>query len=175
LSAENKDEEDLSAVLDKLSLAAENNKVFSLSKESRELVRKFTVVLQDLVNGVPTAYNDLVELLESSQSHLESTYSGLPSYLQKLIRSLPTKLTASLGPELLAAAAEKPGVSAAQTTMSPQQKKKMKLRVPSLKDLVTKPGAVAGTLRAIMNFLKLRWPAFMGTSALWSLGIFGRR
>jgi hypothetical protein len=50
-----------------------------------------------------------------------------------------------------------------------------KMKVPSLKDLVTKPGAVAGMLRAIMNFLKLRFPAFMGMNVLWSLSLFRKR
>ncbi|KAI4241135.1 MAG: hypothetical protein L6R42_011363 [Xanthoria sp. 1 TBL-2021] len=48
----------------------------------------------------------------------------------------------------------------------------MKVRVPSLKDLVTKPGAVAGLLKTIMNFLKLRFPAFLGMNVLYSLGLF---
>ena len=50
--------------------------------------------------------------------------------------------------------------------------KKAGIKVPSLKDLVTKPGAVVGMLRAIMNVLKLRWPAFIGTNVLWSLALF---
>lgn len=42
----------------------------------------------------------------------------------------------------------------------------------SLKELVTKPGAVVGMLKAIVNALKLRWPAFMGTNVLLSLALF---
>ncbi|KAI9824309.1 MAG: hypothetical protein M1826_007406 [Phylliscum demangeonii] len=159
--------DDIAAVLEKLNLAADHNHVFSLSKESRELVQKFTLVLKDLVNGVPTAYDDLVGLLDSSQGQLEKSYGRLPPYLQKLVRSLPRKMTGSLGPELLATAAAAQG-----TTHSHAGAKTTGLRMPSLKDMVTKPGAVAGILRAIMNFLKLRWPAFMGTSVLWSLGLF---
>jgi len=49
----------------------------------------------------------------------------------------------------------------------------VKVRVPNLKDLVTKPGAVATLLRSIMNFLKLRFPAFAGMNVLWSLALFG--
>ena len=169
-----KEEEDITIILDKLNLAAENNKVFSLSKESRELVHKFTLILKDLVNGVPTAYDDLVHLLDSSQGQLEKSYTRLPPYLQKLIRSLPKKLTTSLAPELLATAAEAQGASGKQAGVAASAAKKAGMRMPSLKDMVTKPGAVAGILRAIMNFLKLRWPAFMGTSVLWSLGIFGQ-
>ena len=48
----------------------------------------------------------------------------------------------------------------------------LKARVPSLKDLVTKPGAVASMLKTIMNFLKTRFPAFMGMNVLWSLALF---
>ena len=48
------------------------------------------------------------------------------------------------------------------------------LRPTSLKDLVTKPGAVVSLLKAIMNALKLRWPAFMGTNVLLSLALFGK-
>merc|ERR1711939_346319 len=33
-------------------------------------------------------------------------------------------------------------------------------------------GAVVSMLKAIMNALKLRWPAFMGTNVLLSLGLF---
>lgn len=167
-----KEEEDLTVVLDRLNLSAENNRVFSLSKESRDLVQKFNLILKDLVNGVPTAYDDLVQLLESSQSHLQKSYSGLPSYLQKLIRTLPSKMTTSLAPELLATAAESQGLNKKQASDMGAAAKKSGVRMPSLKDMVTKPGAVASLLRAIMNFLKMRWPAFMGTSVLWSLGLF---
>lgn len=72
-------------------------------------------------------------------------------------------MTESITPELLAAAAERPAL----------QKSATKFKVPSLKDLVTKPGAVAGMLRAIMNFLKLRFPAFLGMNVLYSLALFG--
>lgn len=72
-------------------------------------------------------------------------------------------MTESITPELLAAAAER----------STLQKSATKFKVPSLKDLVTKPGAVAGMLRAIMNFLKLRFPAFLGMNVLYSLALFG--
>ena len=47
-----------------------------------------------------------------------------------------------------------------------------KVKIPTLKDLVTKPGAVANMLRAIMTFLRTRFPAFMGMNVLWSLALF---
>lgn len=75
---------------------------------------------------------------------------------------------------MLAAAAEKPGVNAKFANMAAQGAGKagLRVRVPSLKDLVTKPGAVIGMLKAIMNFLKLRFPAFLGMNVLYSLALF---
>lgn len=167
----------MTKILEQLNLAAVNNRVFSISRESQELLRKFTLVLKDLVNGVPTAYDDLESLLTNSENQLQRSYAHLPSFLQKLIEQLPTKMTQSLGPEMLAAAAEKHGVSSkyAEPAAGLASKMGFKMKVPSLKDLVTKPGAVAGMLRAIMNFLKLRFPAFMGMNVLWSLSLFRKR
>ncbi|KAI9752297.1 MAG: hypothetical protein M4579_005681 [Chaenotheca gracillima] len=162
-----KEEQDITEVLDNLNLAAEGNKVFSLSKESTVLVQKFTVVLKDLVNGVPTAYDDLVHLLDDSQGQLQKAFNHLPPFLQKLVKSLPKKLSSTLAPEILATAAEAQGMGSGS---GPE--KKSGFRIPSLKDMVTKPGAVVGILKSIMNVLKLRWPAFIGTNVLWSLGLF---
>lgn len=169
-----KEEEEMTAVLDQLNLAAVNNRVFSISKESQDLLRKFTLVLKDLVNGVPTAYQDLESLLTNSEHQLQRSYKSLPPFLQKLIEQLPSKMTQSIAPEMLAAAAEKQGLHSKYTDQAAHAAGKMglKVKVPSLKDLVTKPGAVAGMLRAIMNFLKLRFPAFLGMNVLYSLALF---
>ena len=139
-------------------------------------VRRFTLVFKDLVNGVPTAYNDLESLLTNSEDQIERSYEHLPTFLQKLIKQLPAKMTQSIGPEMLAAAAEKQGLHSKYTDQAAHTAEKMgvKVRVPNLKDLVTKPGAVAGMLKAIMNFLKLRFPAFLGMHVLYSLGLFGK-
>ncbi len=187
-----KEEEEMTTVLEQLNLAAVNNRVFSISKESQELLRKyvsdfhgciwnanlanrFTLVFKDLVNGVPTAYDDLESLLTNSENQLQRSYAHLPPFLQKLIEQLPNKMTKSIGPELLAAAAEKQGLKSEHLKQGASAAEKMglKMKVPSLKDLVTKPGAVAGMLRAIMNFLKLRFPAFLGMNVLYSLALFG--
>jgi hypothetical protein len=175
-----KEENDINRVLDELNLAAVNNRAFSISKESQVIVQKFTVILKDLVNGVPTAYDDLVKLIEDSQGTLAKSYQHLPSFLQKLITSLPQKLTSTLAPELLAVATEAQGLSAAEAAGAASAGGGLagvakKYLVPtSLKDLVSKPGAVAGMLRAIMNALKMRFPAFMGTNVLLSVGLFGK-
>ncbi|KAL9596143.1 MAG: hypothetical protein Q9219_006004 [cf. Caloplaca sp. 3 TL-2023] len=170
-----KEEEEMTAIMDELNLAAVNNRVFSISKESKDLLHKFTLVLKDLMNGVPTAYDDLESLLTNSENQLERSYKHLPSFLQDLIKKLPSKMTQSIGPEMLAAAAEKQGINNKYMSKGAHAAEKMgvKVKVPSLKDLVTKPGAVAGLLKTIMNFLKLRFPAFLGMNVLYSLGLFG--
>lgn len=168
------EEDDINRVLDDLNLSAVNNRAFSISKESQELVQKFTLILKDLVNGVPTAYDDLVHLLDDSHGTLSKSYDHLPSFLKKLITQLPDKMTNHLGPELLAVAAEAEGLKAASSGsggLSGAAKNFFKFT--SLKDLVAKPGAVVSLLKTIMNALKLRWPAFMGTNVLLSLALFG--
>ncbi|THV47484.1 hypothetical protein BGAL_0307g00070 [Botrytis galanthina] len=172
-----REQDDLSRVLDDLSLTASNNRAFSLSPDSTVLVQKFTFILKDLINGVPTAYDDLVHLLEDSQGTLSKSYDSLPSFLQKLITQLPQKVTTTLAPELLAVATEAQAHSVANAASAAQTggmgaAAKSFLTPSSLKELVTKPGAVVGMLKAIVNALKLRWPAFMGTNVLLSLALF---
>ncbi|KAL8654090.1 MAG: hypothetical protein Q9210_001718 [Variospora velana] len=169
-----KEEEEMTAIMDELNLAAVNNRVFSISAESKDLLQKFTLVLKDLMNGVPTAYDDLESLLTNSENQIERSYKHLPPFLQDLIKKLPAKMTQSIGPEMLAAAAEKQGLNSKYVNKGAHMAEKagVKVRVPSLKDLVTKPGAVAGLLKTIMNFLKLRFPAFLGMNVLYSLGLF---
>ncbi|KAI1079536.1 hypothetical protein F5B20DRAFT_543908 [Whalleya microplaca] len=167
---------DIAEVLDDLDLSAQNNRAFSLSKESAEMVRRFTQVLKDLVNGVPTAYGDLVNLIDDRDGILARNYEKLPKSLKKLVAQLPDKLTSTLAPEILAAAAEAQGLSTAAAAEGGKEGLKgaaKKLFSPhNLQDLVTKPGAVAGLLKAIVNVLKTRWPAFIGTNVLWSVAVF---
>ncbi|PYH87650.1 hypothetical protein BO71DRAFT_404493 [Aspergillus ellipticus CBS 707.79] len=169
--------EDLTEILERLNLAAENNRVFSISDDTRELLRKFTLIFKDLINGVPTAYHDLEMLLKNGNKQLQSTYSTLPKFIQGLIEKLPERWTETLAPEVLAAATEKAGKSginvdnvgkaAAAATAS-----KMGIKVPTLKELVGKPAALVGMLRSVMAFLRARFPAVLGMNVLWSLGLF---
>ncbi|KAK5998293.1 hypothetical protein PT974_00667 [Cladobotryum mycophilum] len=164
-----REEKDLSRVLDRLNLSAKNNTVVSYSKESSELLQRFTLVFKDLVNGVPTAYDDLTKLIEDRDGTINKLFDKLPSSLKKLVTQLPEKLTNSLGPEILAAAAESQGLKAAEGGMKGAAKK---LFTPSnLTELVTKPGAIVGMLRAIVDVLKTRWPAFMGMNVIWSVAL----
>ncbi|EPE02228.1 ring-like domain-containing protein [Ophiostoma piceae UAMH 11346] len=141
----------------------------TLSAESTELVRRFVLVLKDLVNGVPTAADDLKHLLDDRDGTLARGFEKLPSSMRKLVSQLPSKLTSTLAPELLAAAAESQGVKFAVKDEGMDAKSAAKaMFLP----LVTKPTAIVKMLKAIMNALKLRWPAFIGTSAIWSVALF---
>ena len=82
-------------------------------------------------------------------------------------------MTSSLGPEILAAAAEKQGLKSDlfKKGASAASSAGVKIKVPSLKELVTKQGALVGLLRTIMNFLRTRFPAVIGLNVLWSLAI----
>jgi HPt (histidine-containing phosphotransfer) domain-containing protein len=171
-----KEDKELTDILDQLNMSAVNNRVFSFSKESEELLNKFTQVLKDAVNGVPTAYNDLEKLFTDYDNQLKKMYGSLPPFLQNLVKTLPAKLTATLGPELMAASAEKPGFDAKQASGGTKAKLKRALipEVPSLKSLVSAQGAVATALRSIVNFLKFRFPALAtGTNVIMSLAVFG--
>lgn len=123
---------------------------------------------------MPTAYDDLESLLTNSEHQLERTYAHLPSFLQKLIEQLPSKMTQSIGPEMLAAAAERQGLHSKYTdkAASTAEKLGVRVKVPSLKELVTNPGLIAAMLRSITNFLKFRFPAFLGMNVLYSLALF---
>ncbi|KAF2032345.1 hypothetical protein EK21DRAFT_87212 [Setomelanomma holmii] len=167
-----KEDKELTDILDQLNLSAVNNRVFSFSKESEELLNKFTQVLKDIVNGAPTAYNDLEKLFTDYDNQLKKMYGGLPPFLQNMVKSLPAKLTATLGPELLAASAEKPGFDAKTAGGSKSKRSKIP-SIPSLKSLVTAQGAVATALRSIVNFLKFRFPMLAtGTNLIMSLAVF---
>ncbi|KAJ2896008.1 hypothetical protein MKZ38_005980 [Zalerion maritima] len=171
----NRETADLSSVLSKLNLSAgKGNKAISLSPDTTELVSKFTNVFKDLVNGVPTAYDDLMSLIEDHDGVLSRNYEKLPSSLKKLITTLPSKLTTTLAPELLAVAAEAQGLNAPGGPAGKDELKSaaMKFLTPAnLAQTLTKPGALVSMLKGIVNALKARWPAFMGTNVVWAVAM----
>ncbi len=178
-SEEDREQQDLARVLDDLDVGRaekgggkdkkERRKfTVALSAESAALVRRFVVVLKDLVHGVPTAADDMRGLLDDRDGALARAFERLPSSLRKLVAQLPSKLTASLGPELLAVMAESQGVAAEEIGGVSAASAAKAMLLP----LVTKPSAIVKMLKAIMNVLKLRWPAFIGTSAIWTVALF---
>ncbi|CAG7944099.1 unnamed protein product [Penicillium nalgiovense] len=170
-----KDAEDVTDILERLNLAADNNRVFSISEETQELLRKFKLIFKDLINGVPTAYHDLEMLLTNGNRQLQDTYTKLPGPMQKLIEKLPERWTETLAPEMMAVAAEragKSGVNMENVGKAAAAAEKMGVNIPSLKELVSKPAALIGMLRSIMTFLRARFPAVLGMNVLWSLALF---
>ncbi|RAL68299.1 hypothetical protein DID88_007029 [Monilinia fructigena] len=67
-----REQDDLSRVLDDLSLTASNNRAFLPLPRLHCPRPKIHPHPQDLINGVPTAYDDLVHLLEDSQGTLSN-------------------------------------------------------------------------------------------------------
>ncbi len=174
-----KERRDLSAILSKLHLSAVNNRVFSLSKDSEKLFDEFKLVLKDIVNGVPTAYDDLEKLLTRRSGQLDKIYNSMPPFLQTLVKSLPTKMFSAMGPEVAAAAAATAatfGASSGGPTApsgSTSKAKKKRNYIPSLRSLVSEKGAVIAMLRSILSFLTLRFPAIIGgTTMFMSLSVF---
>ena len=168
-----KEADDMAMVLEQLNLAAVDNRVFSMSKETQELLQQFNQVLKDLINGVPTAYRDLESLLTNGDKQIQKTYNSLPSFLQKLVEKLPETMTKGLGPEMMAAAASRAsgyGINLQKSGKAAGTAAKF-MKTPSLADLVGKPGAITSMLRSIMQFLKTRFPAFAGVNVLWTLAL----
>jgi len=146
-------EDELTDALEQLNLTAEEGRALALSAETKALLGQFTQILKDIGNGAPTAYKDLTSLLDTSSKQLEETFTGLPSFLQKLIKTLPAKLK----PELLQAAA------AASPALATEG---------GFKALVTQPGALMSLLKSVVNILKLRFPMALGANAALSMGLF---
>lgn len=155
-------------MLERLNLAASDNQVFSISNETNELLRKFKQVLKDLMNGVPTAYNDLESLLRNSDGQIQEIFSHLPSSVRKVIEKMPDKMTQKFAPEMLALASE----SADRHNISLDgPATASKLVDFDFKKFVSKPAALAGMLRSVVSFLRTRFPMVLGANVLWSLAL----
>ncbi|KAG8626666.1 hypothetical protein KVT40_005611 [Elsinoe batatas] len=170
------DEKEVSVILDRLNLSSINNRVFSFSDKSQQLYQDFTVILKDMINGAPTAYHDMEKLLRDNEAHLSEMFNNMPPFVQTLVKSLPAKMGTTLGPEILAAASEKPGadmkarMSAASKSPTASKNKK---KVPSVKGLANQKGAIASMLRSIVTFLQTRFPVILtGTNVIMSLAVF---
>ncbi|KAG6006267.1 hypothetical protein E4U43_000465 [Claviceps pusilla] len=168
LAEQEKEKKDLSKVLQRLNLSVKNNKV--ISTDSSAAITAFTNVFKDLVNGVPTAYDDLMRIIDDKDGALARGFDKLPNSLKKLVTQLPDKITSTLGPELLAAAAASQGIKA-ETSGGFKGAAKSVLLPANLAQLVTKPGAIVSMLRAIVEVLKTRWPAFIGMNVIWGVAL----
>jgi hypothetical protein len=138
-------EEDLSRALSALHLAVERKTAFSLSDETRGLLKEFTQILKDIHAGAPHAYDDLSKFLNRSNGQLNALFERMPGFMKTLISALPFPIARKLD--------KKPAKG---------------VTTDILKDLA-KPGVITGLLRNIMNVLRTRFPAFVGSNALYPL------
>jgi len=141
-------EQDLANVLESLNLAVEKKTAFSLSDETRALLREFTQILKDIQAGGPHAYSDLTNFLQNKNEKLNSLFDTIPGFMKSLISTLPFPLARKL-----------------------DKKSTKDVSVDILKDLA-KPGVISGLLKNIMTVLRTRFPAFVGSNVLLSLGVF---
>ncbi|CCO28979.1 hypothetical protein BN14_02980 [Rhizoctonia solani AG-1 IB] len=57
-----KEQKDLAEVLDSLNMQAGQQGIAFTTPDTRALLQQFTQIIKDIINGVPTAYNDLIEV-----------------------------------------------------------------------------------------------------------------
>ena len=192
-------EREVGVLLDNLNLSSINNRVFAFSAETQKIYERFAQCLKDIINGAPTAYEDMDKLMKEAGPKIEAQFQSMPPFVQTLVKSLPMRIGSTLGPEFLAAASEKPGadmnarlaaasrpgaadpaVNLASTSKTATEKaedgaEKKKRRIPGLKSLVGEKSAVATMLRSSVNFLQTRFP-FLASSAnvAMSLAVFSK-
>lgn len=192
-----KQQREVSVLLDNLNMSSFNNRVFSFSGETQKIYERFTLILKDTMAGGPTAYEDMEKLMRDAGPELEKQFASMPPFVQSLVKSLPAKLGGTFGPELLAAASEKPGadmksrMSAASKQKSnadpslnaakapeagsSEEAQKKKRKIPGLKGLVSQQGAVASVLRNVVTFIQTRFPFLASmTNVVMSLSVFSK-
>lgn len=192
-------EREVSVLLDKLNLSNINNRVFAFSAETQKIYERFAQCLKDIINGAPTAYEDMDKLMREAGPKLEAQFQSMPPFVQTLVKSLPMRMGSTLGPEFLAAASEKPGAdmqsrlaAASQpgaadsginlastpstaTEKTEDSKQKKKRRIPALKSLVGEKSTVAAMLRSCVHFLQTRFPFLAATTNVaMSLAVFSK-
>lgn len=185
---------DLSHMLSNLKLSSLNNSVMGISHETQHLLESFTLTLKDVVNGAPTAYEDLDKLLNERGEQLDNLFGTMPPFVQTLVKNIPMKMYGAMAPSVAAAMSPEKSegadlsaaevgtddeaevtvdVGTASTDVKDKNKKKKRGLVPSVQSLVKEQGTVAAMLRSILNFLQARFPAFItGTNVLMSVAVF---
>lgn len=168
------EQKEVTNILSSLNLSTLNNRAVGISNDTQKLLERFNQVLKDIVNGVPTAYDDLEKLLTERQGQLDKLYGTLPPWLQGLVKTIPVKVYAAMAPQLAAAVAAGEGAeSQGKDEGRKGKKKKSKFRIPTVKDLVGQKGMVAGMLRSIISFLSARFPLLLtGTNVIVSIAVF---
>jgi len=106
-------------------------------------LKEFTQILKDIQAGGPHAYDDLTNFLHKSNGKLDSLFEHTPDFLKSLIATLPFPIAKKL-----------------------DKKSPKDVGIDVLKDLA-KPGVITGLLKKILSVLRTRFPAFVGSSALY--------
>lgn len=169
------EKKEVGGILERLNLGSINNRVVGVSNDTQKLLERFNQILKDIVNGVPTAYDDLEKLLTDREGQLDKLYGTLPPWIQGLVKTIPVKVYAALAPQLAAAMTAEQGrtADASESKDSSSKSKKKKSRIPSLKSMIGQKGMVAGMLRSIIGFLQARFPFLLaGTNIIVSLAVF---
>ena len=177
-----KQEREVSVLLDNLNMSTINNRVFALSADTQKIYERFALVLKDTINGVPTAYDDMDKLMREAGPQLEKQFKSMPPFVQTLVKSLPAKIGAAVGPEfLVAASSRKPeddikvaGEDGNKTSGRASSGKK-KRKIPGIKALMSRKGALMGILRGAVEFIETRFPFLASaTNVVLSLAVFSK-
>ena len=120
-------------------------RAFSFSEETRALLKEFTQILKDIQAGGPHAYEDLTSFLHKSNANLNAMFESIPDFMKALISSLPFPISRKL-----------------------DKKSAKDVTADLLKDLM-KPGVITGLFSRIMTVLRTRFPALIGSNALYLL------
>jgi hypothetical protein len=170
-----KQEKEVSVLLDNLNMSSINNRVFALSGETHKIYERFALVLKDTIEGGPTAYEDMEKLMKDAGPTLEKQFQSMPPFVQTLVKSLPAKMGVGLAPEFLASLATKPDDELKASSSTEEQKKKEKRKIPGLKKLISQQGAVATMLRNAVSFITTRFPFLASmTNVVMSLSVFSK-
>lgn len=140
-----------------------NNKIFSFTPDLRRCLEDFTLMLKDIVNGVPIAIKDLESLLDRLGTHIDGLNERLPEPIKKIIAKAPSIMKDSLSPFKSNAKTGKSGSPDESASKGP---------VNILLELVTKNGLIISLLKRIMNILKMFPPAVMSSEVLMPMAIF---
>ncbi|KAF8706037.1 hypothetical protein RHS03_04843, partial [Rhizoctonia solani] len=166
-----KEQKDLAEVLDSLNMQAGQQGIAFTTPDTKALLQQFTQIIKDLVNGVPTAYNDLIEFLESSSTQLSKEWNSLPSSFQKLIRSLPLGIPPDVFAAMTAAAAVPTTGDQSQAETAPKSSAGPGSKFNPM-SFFTKTNPKTGTKsRTLPGPGQTRFPLLAGTNALMSMGI----
>ncbi|KAF8678263.1 hypothetical protein RHS04_05257 [Rhizoctonia solani] len=166
-----KEQKDLAEVLDSLNMQAGQQGIAFTTPDTKALLQQFTQIIKDLVNGVPTAYNDLIEFLESSSTQLSKEWDSLPSSFQKLIRSLPLGIPPDVFAAMTAAAAAPTTGDQSQAETAPKSSAGPGSKFNPM-SFFTKTNPKTGTKsRTLPGPGQTRFPLLAGTNALMSMGI----